>query len=391
VGDDGESVAATTSPIVNGTVMTQTEVTNRGLAALYDKVYKSDGTSSWFPRPCSAIILTSSGGVSKVLTARHCVTRDVSINGTPVVGADVRVIATAAPGMANPNPPAGAITASAVTAMPTTTADRNRDLAVVTVNANWSANVAARPAVLIANPSTLVGKDLIAYGYGMNINNWSCPTTGSTGAGTARKASPFTITSGAAASDGGSYRYTNSNSSGQVLICGDSGGPDIAFLGIELTWDHITGVHSGADSTIVISTATAKWLQDTLGGLYMSSYWDRNRDAGISVNGPATQLFLYSTSLAGNISRLKYDLTTKRLTATANGLCLDSTASLVTCSSSTSQQWNTSAANMRLVNVSTGKCLTHFGTGGTLLMQACATTGTIEAFARQMFAFHPQL
>jgi len=292
--------------------------------------------------------------------------------------------------MANPNPPAGAIAASAVTAMPTTTADRKRDLAIVTVNANWSANVSARPAVLVANPSTLVGKDLIAYGYGMSINNWSCPTTGSTGAGIARKASPFTVTSGSAASDGGSYVFANSNSSGQVLICGDSGGPDIAFLGIELTWDHIIGVHSGANSSTVESTATAKWLQDTLGGLYVSSLWDRNRDAGIFFNGPATQLFLYSTSLTGNISRLKYDLTTKRLTATANGLCLDSTASLVTCSSSTSQQWNTSASTLRLVNVSSGKCLTHSGTG-TLLMQACATTGTIEAFARQMFAFHPQL
>lgn len=391
--DDAQNTAATESPIVNGTVLSQSEVTARGLAALYHKQYNPDGSSFWWPRPCSSTIVRSINGVSLVLTARHCVTRDGSVNGTPLAATDLRIIATAAPGPANPNPPSGTLTPASVQTMPAGTSAMG-DMAIVTVNTNWSANVAARQAVLVADPSTLTGLYLTAYGYGINVADWNCFDNPSsiTGAGIARSGWPFKITGGSASGDGGYYTYTNSNSSGQAAICGDSGGPDMINFGVNnITWRTVLGAHSGADSTTGDSAATAKWFEDTLGGLYMSSLWDPNRDAGLYFNGPATQLWLYSVSQTpGNVSRVKYYQATKQLIATANGLCMDSATNLVTCNGSTGQQWKFNAKYSQLTNVATGQCLAHYSTG-TLLTQACLGVSATEAFARQEFAFHPQL
>ena len=157
-----------------------------------------------------------------------------------------------------------------------------------------------------------------------------------------------------------------------------------------ITWRTVLGAHSTGGSTSATTEATGKWFEDTLGGLYMSSFWDHGRDAGLSFNGPATQLWLYSISQTpSNAGRVKYYQATKQLILVSNGLCLDSATNLVTCNGSTGQQWKHNVYS-QLTNVATGQCLAHYSTG-TILAQACLGVSATEAFARQQFAFHPQL
>lgn len=260
-------------PVVKGTSLSASEVQSVGLAAIF---HFDPPTNTWFPRPCSGKIIRSVSGVSKVITARHCVTTTGAIGGTILSASQLRVSPTASPGIANPNPPASAITASAVVGAPvdTTIPEEQRDQAIITVDADWSAQAASKDALWVADPSLLVGLNVTGYGYGINVADWNCGTNLSTvGAGVARQGSPFKVVSGTRTKTYGKYAITNSNASGQALICGDSGGPDLATLfGTSPPVRHYTGTHSTGTSAQASSPVPSFWLQQQLGGGYMSAY-----------------------------------------------------------------------------------------------------------------------
>jgi hypothetical protein len=376
-----EAIDVAGGAIVGGTTLTSGQLTTYGLVALYHR----DGPSApWFTRPCSAVILRSSGGVSKVLTARHCVTVGGAIDGTPVFPSDLRLIPAVSPGIANPNPPSGTVTPASITLMTTSgTSQSYHDMAIVTVNVDWSSRVASKQGILVRNPSTMAGDDepLLAFGYGLSIDDQQCfgDPAHTTGAGTARFGGPFEPSSGSIAGSGATYVYPNLSPTGQKVICGDSGGPDIGWLGDDdFTWAHVVGVHS-AGTTNMTNTATGKWLQDQLGGVYLSSYWDRTKN--VAANGTTGLQILPASSGI----QLKYYADTQQIIAVSANKCLTSSLTLATCSTSTSQKWT--GSNQRLGAVSGGGCLTHAGTG-TLALQACSSTA--EMSQRQMWAWHPQ-
>jgi hypothetical protein len=369
--------------IVGGTTLSSTQLQTYGLVALY---HRDSSTAPWFIRPCSATILRSSGGVSKVLTARHCVTPGGNIDGTPVAASNLRLIPSVSPGLANPNPPSGAITAASVQAMPISgTSQPYHDMALVTVNVDWSSRVASKQGILVRNPSTMAGDDepLLAFGYGVSLDDQLCfsdPPNHSPGAGTARFGGPFEPSSGSILSPGATYQYPNLSPTGQKVICGDSGGPDIGWLGSDdFTWAHVVGVHS-AGTTNMTNTATNKWLQDTLGGVYLSSYWDRTKN--VAANG-TTGLQVLSAS-SGIL--MKYNADTQQVIAVSANKCLTTSLTLATCSTSSSQKWIVSGSQ-RIAAASGAGCLTHSATSS-LTLQACSSA--VEMSQRQMWAWHPQ-
>src|SRR5207247_953281 len=172
-------------------------------------------------------------------------------------------------------PPAAAVTAFSVAAMPVTSdISFARDLALVTVNADWSANVQGRGGLYIADPAGLAGKQTFSYGYGINVDDPNCfdNASSTTGAGVARFGGTFKILSGQRVGGAGSYDLENSDFVGQKVICGDSGGPDIMPLGPPSNvWYHLLGVHS-LGTSILSNTVPSLWFQTQLGGLFVTSH-----------------------------------------------------------------------------------------------------------------------
>ena len=267
-------LATIESPIINGTVLAAGQVQTAGLVAIYHPKLPQFAV---YPRPCGGVVIRSVlsmgpiGFVSYVFTARHCVTVDETPGGTLAAPDQIHLIAAAQPMAANGNPPAGALPALTIL-----DSSPQNDNVIVAVNVDWSAIANNRLALYLGALDPLVNQSFIAYGYGINVVDGNCPTDNSTaGAGIARSGSPFTVT-GFENFVGGEptlYKYSNMNGAGQVVTCGDSGGPDeVGFgpiAGPKKT--HVLGVHATGVGSPATSTTFGKSLQDALLGLYLSA------------------------------------------------------------------------------------------------------------------------
>lgn len=371
-GFEGEPLEEATeiSAIFNGTNLSASELNASGLVALYHP--QLPGFPNFFPRPCSAVIVRSEGGMSTVLTARHCVTTDNTVGGTLVDPSALRLTPTLSPGPALPDPPPDAVTAFYVM-------DKEgslEDVAVVFVLAEWSSIANNRIGLFVGDPHNLVSQQFTAYGYGINVADGGCGVDYSTvGAGVARSGAYFTVTDGYL--DGNSqpteYAHTALSTNGQAVYCGDSGGPDEMVGGQGRV---LLGVHSSGATTEgpVYSTAFDLGLQHSL-GLHL-------RPASA-----APDAFLAEDPATGNVqmvpggsplTNVSYDVSSMLLSM--NGRCVAAvnstwpqvSAYLATCDSTNpAELWGYSRYG-QLVNPRTGKCLNQ---GSSVVgLAACVVT-----------------
>jgi hypothetical protein len=378
-----EPVEEAVQPIVNGFALSESGSQYFGLAA----VFHPAAGGGWYPRPCSGRVVRSAGGFSYILTARHCVTTDSMVNGTVVSPSALRVLPRANAGIPNPNPPAEALTPDFVSAMPITSVSAgSRDIAVVRVIASWDGFV-QQHGMWLGAPSALTGRDVLSVGYGINVQDPNCDTDLSTvGAGTARYGSPFHIE---IASDplpggqqGGFYGITNSNQNGQSLICGDSGGPDFVLIGDR--WQGIS-VHSSGVFSPATSTSTSTWVQDTLGGIYLSPASALNLNVVVGSSTFVVSLHDNVTAPSGAV--LHYDPATQRINEQSLFRCLTpGNPALMrdACQDLTRQRWSL-GIDGRITSVSDGTCLTASGTS--VFTSACGSPLPMS----QTWGFHPQV
>ncbi|HEX6278154.1 MAG TPA: RICIN domain-containing protein [Polyangiaceae bacterium] len=391
-GDEVDAMLDTeSSAIVNGSVLSAAQVQDSGLVAIYHPKLPS---FTWYPRPCSGVVIRSYappfstvGVVTWVLTARHCVTTDGGIWGPLASPNQLRLIPSTNPGPAAPNPPAAAVTPVSVTDL----GGLAGDTAIVTLLVDWSAIASRRLGLFVGKSSSLVGKSLTAFGYGINPNDPSCSTNNtSVGAGIARSGGAFPVVSSSEYFGGqsASYSYTNSNSAGQSVVCGDSGGPDqlLTLNGMR----YVLGIHSGPDGGTMRSDVINKALLDTIGGLFLSPSNNRSFDLAVDANNNI--IFVAN----GDLRRAwtKYDAATRQLVMSGScvGTVTNAAGQLVPkvmpCNSADPwQKWDFNAS-FQLKSVQNGQCWTS-PSAGQLTLSAC-TSGWFGPSASQQWLFSAQ-
>lgn len=394
--EEAETPDSRAEAIVNGSAVSAAVAQARGLVAVYH-MDRTVTPNVWFPRVCSGKIIRSVNGQSKVITARHCVTVTGDTSGALLPVGDFRLLPGPNAALPNPNPPANALTPSGLTAAPVSDAvdERARDLAVFTVNADWSAQVATKDPLYLGDPALLLNANVQAFGYGINVSNWACQGNGSvtTGAGVARTANPFKVTFSKLFGDAGYYAHGNQNSSGQAVICGDSGGPDFTTVFGFTGMAHFTGVHSTGGTNIAEQSTPSVWLQMALGGSYMSSFSN-----GLNAGNPIGANYLKMLPVGDRSSTpLVYNLKTKHLkhanlpSCVAFGVRNDAPQSigaiLVSCGTTGSNEVWTLTQDLRLKNAGAdGMCLTA-NASNLLDLRPCVDDGNVWL---QRFHFHPQ-
>jgi len=387
------------SAIYQGINISQSELDNSGLVALYHP--RDPDFPNFWPRPCSAVIVKSTGGVSTIVTARHCLTTNNEVTGDTLIDPSrLRLVRTLSPGVANPNPPAGGITPFAVVEK----GGLRDDIAMVLASVDWKPIADKRIGMWVGDPHNLVGTQFTAYGYGINSNDGSCTTNGNitTGAGVARSGSAFTVTQGQTwdgiGGDGQPHRYLHNATStgGQAVFCGDSGGPDEGFISTT-PGRTLLGVHETGAGTVddVESTAFDLYLQYAVGGLYLTPNSQRTSDnlVGVNVNDDPRALKMVARTSNDKLT-VTYDVPTKLLLIEGGWSCFSaatgSAALAADCNYGDSNQVWTVHTNGQLTN-GTGKCLT--AGSSSLVLGPCITrdfTGHIVIPASTTWLFHPQ-
>ncbi len=360
--------ASETSGIVNGMDLSASELAASGLVAIYHP--KEPIYPSFHPRPCSGVIVRSEGGLSTVITARHCVTTDSTIGGQLADGAALRFSPTLTPGPALPDPPPDAVSGWFVV-------DRFGDLAdiaMVYVFADWSSIANHRIGLYVGDAHNLLSQSVTAYGYGIYVADGDCGTNYSTvGAGVARSGAYFPIVS--ATTNPAQYGYTNVSSNGQSVYCGDSGGPDEIVGGQGRV---LLGVHSSGASMLIpaYSTAIDIGMQNTLGGLYLRPA-SVPADSALGEDPYTGNVQIVS---AGNpqMTTVSYDVANKLINM--NGRCLSAVSSfwppaiayLQDCNTADPSQLWSVGMNGQIVNPQTGKCLAVGSSG--VVLGSCLVT-----------------
>jgi Ricin-type beta-trefoil lectin domain len=381
--DDG-GVSEKQEAIVNGTDAPADFVSTVGMVAVYDRA-DAPNTQNWSTRPCSGTIVYGDATGSWVLTARHCITADGTITGTPLPAGDFKLLPGTNPGptVHSPTPtsplepPAAAITANFLVAAPVV-AGQQLDTALLRVPADWSDIVDGMP--LLMSPVSGVNKAAVSVtGYGVSDNDTGCQSdTDSSGAGIARYATGFTVnTATSFAAGGGSFAYLDSSTPGGARVtCGDSGGGDYT------PWpksDPIVQTLIGVHSVAVVSgsgnagdTFSGAWVSDILDGLYLFQWGGGNVDwdstFNLTVGLGAGPFFIYGEQQQsvfvdfGDFSMCVQKRSRR-----------DNHAMLATCNGSAGQKWQVTADN-RIRNPSTNTCLQASGTS--ILVRTCVAGGT---------------
>jgi hypothetical protein len=368
-----EELVRSNSKIVGGFTMTADQVNTWGLMGIY---HPGDVAGTWFPRPCSAEVLRSSGGTSWVLTARHCVTSNHQINGTVVANSQLKLISgTNLPILSGTQtPPSAAVSPNLIVAeSATSSTDYAHDLALVRVSANWSTLVGYRRALYVGAPSALNGREFNAFGYGVSDPTVMCSVAPypSNTAGVARYGGLFNVGSTTGNSTGGTYTYLNRSSFSQYTNCGDSGGPDIAPFGTDDSpYDQIIGVHStGANPDVFVNSAlVTRWVQDQLGGIYLIN----DNVAGVGqVSGNVLGFVPVGSSLA---TAFKYDSATQQIIAGSQ--CLGLTSGLPRAqacdTNNATQRWNV-LWNRWITNTTNNQCLKALSSTN-VVVQTCVSS-----------------
>jgi hypothetical protein len=267
----------------------------------------------------------------------------------------------------------------------------------VFVVADWQSVADQRMGLYVGDPRSLVSQRFTAYGYGISEYDDRCGVTDSSvGAGVARSGSDFIGTVGRVFAGSGQpamYEYSPISTNGQVLMCGDSGGPDELINGAGRL---LLGVHSSAVSLDIdsVSIPFDLGLQELLGGLYLGNRM-ANPDSMLAEN-PSTGNVEMVARDSEQRTTVTYDVPTKRIQM--NGRCLSAVsgfipppARLAACNASDpAQVWNVNP-NGQISNPRTGKCLVNGSWG--VALGACVVTlnGRPVRPSATMWSFRAQL
>ena len=239
---DAENVAQVGDQIIQGA--DEAVHSNPNVVAVYH---------GW-PRPCSGTVIDNRR--NWVITAAHCVTEGTNIESAPLPPSSIRLSRQIAPGL---TPPADAVTPTRVVTHGVL------DLALLEVPGIGGPG---GHALWLAPSSTLLGKTLNCFGYGRFVHNQSpYVEDGTSGAGRLRRADLPVISFNST-----QYEF-GSNSVGQILGHGDSGGPSFYWRDFGVgDWERfITGVHRNSDSVSSSRDDTiaagAAWIFQTIGSM----------------------------------------------------------------------------------------------------------------------------
>lgn len=369
--------------IVNGVTAGSAFASTYGMVGVYH--HDSAVPANWFPRPCSGTIVWSQSSTTWVLTARHCVTTDLTVTGPVQTNPQsFRLLPGASPGPSSPSsPPAGSITPNLIVAAPISS--QQLDMALIRVTVDWSEIVSAA-ALLMSPVSSLPNAPVTATGYGVSNLDTSCNTDyDQTGAGIARYAAGFTVDSATGFTYGGAFTYPNTSAGAQAhIICGDSGGMDMT------TWPRSDpqystqiGVHSSVDAPIgtgdAHDTFSGSWVSNIIDGIYLFQVGVGNVSWNSSnfnlVFGPtAFPDFIYIEQqqlLAVDFG--DYSMCVQKRSST------DNHAMLALCNQSAAQLWQVTADN-RIRNPSTNTCLQP--SGSSVIVTACVASNAPLAARR---------
>jgi hypothetical protein len=369
--------------IVNGTTASAAFVSTYGMVAVYH--HDSVVPTNWFPRPCSGTIIRDDGTYSWVLTARHCVTTDLTPTGPVQTNLSYfRLLPGTNPGPSSPSaPPAGSIAPNLIVAAPI--ASQQSDIALIRVSVNWQDNVSAA-AFLMSPMSSVVNAALTATGYGVSNLDSSCDTDyDQTGAGIARYAGGFTINSGTSyTAGGGALTFANSSAGAQAhVICGDSGGMDLANWPLS---DPQFGTQVGVHSSVAVPVGTGNandtysggWVSNILDGIYVFQLgvgnwtWDSNHN--LVLGAAAFPYFIYTEQTQTVwVDIDDGDLCLQKRSST------DNHAMFSLCNQSAAQKWQVTADN-RIQNPSTNTCLQ--ASGSSVIVTTCAASNAPLATRR---------
>jgi len=401
---DGETATAS-EEIVNGTTLNDAEVRFVGLVAIYHK--EEDGT--FFPRPCSGIFFQAGTVFSTIVTARHCVTKNGGVDGAMWSALEARtsiyIKVDDNPGLHGTNsaplstPQADWIPAESIyygDVIPGQDPS-TRDLALITVRADFSKHfpTLSHKGWYMADPATLVNRQVTGYGFGVNVKTptgmtfpmgledfcySSFPDPVHAGAGIARRSNPFAVTFGQAIGPhGGSYVHAN-NSGETAILCGDSGGPDLANIpgNVIGSLSQVTGIHSGARYTEAIMSRVGPWVSSVL-GMFITPFSASRSVLGAIGDVPA--LAPTPTALMKSFFFFPGQQRIGTMINEEDALCLDfngSTLRLNPCVTPPpqGQMWTVDGKN-RIQHVPTGRCLRTGsalqGTGGMVTAETCFT------------------
>jgi hypothetical protein len=388
-----DDVATEQSELISNITVSENEAAQRGLVAIYHPKLPEFAIQ---PRPCSGVIVRSSGGQSIVLTARHCVTLDGLTGGVVASPSQIRFVPGASPGRArcpwpqtscpNPTPPASSIAASAIVDF-----GPDRDIVVVTVPADWSSIANNRLGLYIGRTDALMNRQLSAYGYGINnlVTNCNDLPWSVSGAGTARVGT-FVINEVSSGANPIQYRYAIPNLQDQRIMCGDSGGPDQADLWGN--WRYILGIHSSGISFSAKSIAFDLPVQQAMGGVFLSvrkigsASVPELKNVAVGAGGK----ILMAPSANAQVAAVMYDVPNRRILF--GGSCMGARLNaqgqnepfVTMCNASDPQQQWLFDPSTEIRNLGIGQCMTALSDSNVAL-SPCNVYDD-----RQRRLFHPQ-
>lgn len=400
---EAEDLATTEQEIVNGLVLTASQTSSNGLVAVYHKSWDAGLNGAWYPRPCSGKILRTVNGVSAVLTARHCVTRDGTTDGTVLNPNELRLVADNDPGLALPNPPAGTTPTSiiahpVIAALPGWSEHQMLaayDSALVFANVDWSSRVTEKPAFYLGGESP-IGRSTYGYGYGVNEMDDAddCEDPYHTpGAGIARRGGTFPINGFIHTSGTRLISHLNWDSNGEFVGCGDSGGPSQRVNGSSPNgWLVQYGVNSRMEINDFYLSAPAAFLSFYI-GFYVSAYSDRTRAIEFTSNGSADYATLSTTP-----TRLQYSPSSEHIEIGWGGpsvKCMYNNGTATprwgACGTTNAYKWQL-FPNGKVLNRQDGMCLNTAGTAPVRLTSTCLADDPDDAVAAPYrWAWHAQL
>jgi hypothetical protein len=374
--DDPEATISKQGAILYGDDVVENQMR---VTALYaQEINPETDQWEWFPRPCSAVRLSASGWY---LTARHCITEDGEADGALTEPYQIKITDRVDPGPTGSNPPSDVWPVLYVVDSPDP-ARIDAALLYSPANGSWGPVTQGQlTALYVPIAPTLIGKDLLAMGYGRGLNNQPSSdvelTNPSSGAGYLRSA--LLRVAGAAVETTRRFaEYSlSANSAGQITNHGDSGGPDFWQIPGDsgtvaarlLTGIHTTSNISTLGTSLAISEpATFQWITSWLGKMYIKRLAGANGSSAtyldVQTNNPAERTPVWTYRLTDTRAQhWTYDPVTRAI-RNENGLCLDvqwngsangTPVWMWHCTGGSAQRWEfTDTLAIRNVN---GKCL----------------------------------
>ena len=356
-GEPGDELDEESRAIANGTTVSSN---SWGVVAIYHQ-NENTSSSTWFPRPCTGIVLNpSTGWESVILTARHCVTPDANpnqgVDGPPLSAARLRVTAELAPGPAPPPP--SAVTPCNIAVPPSPNngyldLDETLDLALVFVCTPIPGLSAVSIPLYMSSTGDLDGDALSMYGYGCFVGADSS-TSGVLRTSTGHHITGFdTFNAGETGYDYNGFKFSDGTNS-TYLLHGDSGGP--SFWQASNSFSVQIGVHDsggaagGKSWDTAVSRITTQWIQSRIGRLYIRPHNAMTRAlTRSSLNNGASVSTATTSSVQSTVAvsqYFEYEFSTRHIRApdSVDGTtCLkrnsDNTVVMQTCTTYTSQKW----------------------------------------------------